>query len=137
VGVIFPLSLVRTLNNRTPMPDDTILALVVIAYLSVLIALGVFMSKRVALASDFLVAGRKLGLPFTTATLAAVQLGAGIILGGSAMAAEFGVWPGVWYGLGCGGGLILAGLLVASKMRKEGGYVPPTSSARNTGSGDG
>ncbi|MFC1790997.1 sodium:solute symporter [Gemmatimonadota bacterium] len=106
------------------MPDDTILALVVIAYLSALIALGVFMSRRVALASDFLVAGRKLGLALTTATLAAVQLGAGVILGGSAMAAEFGVWPGVWYGVGCGGGLILAGLLVASKMRSQGGYVP-------------
>jgi SSS family solute:Na+ symporter len=106
------------------MPDDTILALVVIAYLSALIALGVCMGKRVALASDFLVAGRKLGLPLTTATLAAVQLGAGVTLGGSAMAAEFGVWPGVWYGIGCGGGLILAGLLVASKMRKQGGYVP-------------
>ena len=106
------------------MPDDTILALTVIAYLSVLIALGVYMSRRVSLASDFLVAGRRLGLALTTATLAAVQLGAGIILGGSAMAAEFGVWPGVWYGFGCGGGLILAGLLVASRMREAGGYVP-------------
>ena len=100
------------------MPEDTTLALVVATYLAGLIAIGVFMSKRVALASDFLIAGRKLGLPLTTATLAAVQLGAGIILGGSAMAAEFGVWPGVWYGLGCGGGLILAGLLVAGKMRR-------------------
>lgn len=106
------------------MPHDTIFALVVIAYLSVLIGLGWFMSKRVAQASDFLVAGRRLGLLLTTATLAAVQLGAGVILGGSAMAAEFGMWPGVWYGIGCGGGLILAGFLVASKMRKEGGYVP-------------
>jgi len=106
------------------MLDETILGLVVIVYLSALIALGVFMSKRVALASDFLVAGRRLGLPLTTATLAAVQLGAGVILGGAAMAAEFGVWPGVWYGFGCGGGLILAGLLVAARMRKQGGYVP-------------
>ena len=45
-------------------------------------------------------------------------------VGAAALAAEFGVWPGVWYGIGCGGGLILAGLLVASKMRKQGGYVP-------------
>jgi SSS family solute:Na+ symporter len=117
-------ALLRAPNSRLPMPDDTILALVVIGYLSALIALGVFMSRRVASASDFLVAGRKLGLALTTATLAAVQLGAGIILGGSAMAAQFGVWPGVWYGIGCGGGLILAGLLVASKMRSHGGYVP-------------
>ena len=100
------------------------LALVVITYLLALIALGVYMSRRVTLASDFLVAGRKLGLPLTTATLAAIQLGAGVILGGSAMAAEFGVWPGVWYGIGCGGGLILAGLLVAARMRRQGGYVP-------------
>ena len=106
------------------MPQDRILALVVIAYLSVLIVLGLIMSRRVASASDFLVAGKKLGLPLTTATLAAVQLGAGVILGGSAMAAEYGTWPGAWYGIGCGGGLILAGLLVASKMRRQGGYVP-------------
>ena len=106
------------------MHDDTILALVVITYLLVVIGLGVSMSRRVRLASDFLVAGRKLGLGLTTATLAAVQLGAGVILGGAAMAAEFGIWPGVWYGLGCGGGLILAGFLVASRMRREGGYVP-------------
>lgn len=106
------------------MPDDTILAIVVIGYLLTLIGLGIYMSRRVASASDFLIAGRKLGLALTTATLAALQLGAGIILGGAALAAEFGVWPGVWYGIGCGGGLILAGLLVASKMREHGGYVP-------------
>ncbi len=123
-GATSPVAPLRSSKSRTPMPDDTILALVVIAYLSALIVLGVVMSKRVALASDFLVAGRNLGLPLTTATLAAVQLGAGVILGGSAMAAQFGAWPGVWYGLGCGGGLILAGLLVASKMRRQGGYVP-------------
>jgi len=106
------------------MPDDTILALVVIVYLLALVALGVYMSRRVSVASDFLVAGRKLGLALTTATLAALQLGAGIILGGAAMAAEFGAWPGVWYGIGCGGGLILAGLLAAARMREHGGYVP-------------
>ena len=119
------------------MPDETILGLVVVVYLSALIALGVFMSKRVALASDFLVAGRKLGLPLTTATLAAVQLGAGVILGGSAMAAESGFWPGVWYGIGCGGGLILAGFLVASKMRRQGGYVPLDFFAPGTARGNG
>jgi len=106
------------------MRDDTILALVVFLYLLVVIGLGAHMSRRVRIASDFLVAGRKLGLGLTTATLAAVQLGAGVILGGAAMAAEFGIWPGVWYGFGCGGGLILAGLFVASRMRREGGYVP-------------
>ena len=106
------------------MPDNAFLAVVVVTYLLILIGVGVVMSKRVSVVSDFLIAGRKLGLALTTATLAALQLGAGVILGGSAMAAEFGVWPGVWYGIGCGGGLILAGLLVAARMRQQGGYVP-------------
>ncbi len=106
------------------MPEDTLLALVVLGYLLMLVALGVYMSRRVKVASDFFVAGRKLGLALTTATLAAVQLGAGVILGGAAMAAGFGVWPGTWYGIGCGGGLILAGLFVAGKLRKHGGIVP-------------
>ena len=106
------------------MPDNVYLAIVVVLYLLTLISVGVFMSKRISVVSDFLIAGRKLGLALTTATLAALQLGAGVILGGSAMAAEFGVWPGMWYGMGCGGGLVLAGLLVAARMRRQGGYVP-------------
>lgn len=100
------------------------LVAVVIFYLVTMVAIGGYLSKRVKIASDFLVAGRKLGLPLTTATLAAVQLGAGVILGGAELGAESGVWPGMWYGIGCGGGLILAGLLVASKLRKRKGFVP-------------
>jgi len=65
-----------------------------------------------------------LGLGLTTATLASIQLGAGVILGGAELGAEIGLWPGTWYGMGCGGGLILAGLLVASKLRRRGGFVP-------------
>lgn len=100
------------------------LAAVVIFYLVAMVAIGVYLSKRVKYTSDFLIAGRKLGLVLTTATLAAVQLGAGVILGGAELGAESGVWPGMWYGIGCGGGLILAGLLVASRLRERGGFVP-------------
>lgn len=97
---------------------------VVIIYLIGTVVIGLFLSKRVKSASDFLIAGRNLGLLLTTATLAAIQLGAGVILGGAELGAESGVWPGTWYGIGCGGGLILAGLLVASKLRRHGGFVP-------------
>ena len=62
------------------MTENTLLTLVVIAYLLALVTLGVYMSRRVKLASDFLVAGRQLGLLLTTATLAAVQLGADFFL---------------------------------------------------------
>ena len=97
---------------------------VVITYLTLTIGVSFAFSKRVKTTTDFLIAGRKLGLLLTTATLAAIQLGAGVILGGAELGAQSGVWPGMWYGIGCGGGLILAGLLVASKLRKRGGYVP-------------
>ncbi len=97
---------------------------VVIIYLTLTVGISLYLSRRVKSTSDFLIAGRKLGLLLTTATLAAIQLGAGVILGGAELGAQSGVWPGMWYGIGCGGGLILAGLLVASKMRRRGGYVP-------------
>ena len=97
---------------------------VVIVYMLTTVGIGFFLSKRIKSASDFLLAGRGLGLSLTTASLAAVQLGAGVILGGSELGAEMGIWPGTWYGIGCGGGLILAGFLVAAKLRKKGGFVP-------------
>ncbi len=100
------------------------LTVVVIFYLGLSLLVGVFLSRRVKKTSDFLIAGRKLGLLLTTATLSAVQIGAGVILGGAEMGAGKGMWPGLWYGLGCGGGLILAGILVAARLRERGGVVP-------------
>lgn len=97
---------------------------VVVIYFAVTILTGAFLSRRARSASDFLIAGRQLGLPLTTATLAAIQLGAGVVIGGAELGAESGMWPGVWYGIGCGGGLILAGLLVAARLRRRGGFVP-------------
>ena len=97
---------------------------VVVLYFVATIAVGLYFSKRVKKASDFLIAGRRLGLPLTTATLASIQIGAGVVLGGSELGASSGVWPGMWYGIGCGGGLILAGFLVAAKLRRQKGYVP-------------
>jgi SSS family solute:Na+ symporter len=97
---------------------------VVVLYFALMIAIGAVLSRRNKSASDFLVAGRKLGLVLTTATLAGVQIGAGIVLGSAETSAASGLWPGVWYGLGCGFGLILAGLFVASKLWGSQGYVP-------------
>jgi SSS family solute:Na+ symporter len=97
---------------------------VVISYFGLMLTLGAILSRRNKSASDFLLAGRKLGLLLTTATLAGVQIGAGIVLGSAETGANYGIWPGIWYGLGCGFGLILAGLLVASRLRNYGGFVP-------------
>ena len=97
---------------------------VVATYLLATLIVGARLSSRIKRVSDYLVAGRSLGLALTTASLAAVQIGAGIILGGAETGATSGVWPGLWYGLGCGGGLILAGLFAAERLREFGGIVP-------------
>jgi SSS family solute:Na+ symporter len=101
-----------------------VLITVVVAYLLGTLIAGAVLSARVKRASDYLLAGRNLGLALSTASLAAVQIGAGVILGGAQTAASSGVWPGLWYGLGCGLGLVLAGLLAAGRLRELGGMVP-------------
>ncbi|MFA5910789.1 MAG: sodium:solute symporter family protein [Vicinamibacterales bacterium] len=104
-----------------PLP---MLIAVVVAYLLGTFILGAALSTKIKRASDYLVAGRNLGLALTTASLAAVQIGAGVVLGGAETGAASGVWPGTWYGLGCGAGLILAGLFAAKRLRTIGGIVP-------------
>lgn len=93
-------------------------------YFAILIGIGIWAWKRNQKATDFLVAGRKIGLLLTTFTTAAVQIGAGVVLGGASGGAASGVWPGMWYSLGCGLGCICAGLFVAKKMREYEGVVP-------------
>lgn len=97
---------------------------IVVLYLLATLVVGAALSTRIKRASDYLVAGRNLGLALTTASLAAVQIGAGVVLGGAEVGASSGVWPGTWYGLGCGAGLILAGLVAAQRLRTLGGIVP-------------
>ncbi len=106
------------------MDRTDVVILICCVYFLILITAGIYARTRNRKASDFLLAGRKLNLLFTVATLSAVQTGAGIILGGSATGAEMGIWPGMWYSLGCGGGLILAGILVAARMRQKDSFVP-------------
>ena len=106
------------------MDKSSTVILICCIYFVVLIFAGVFTSRKNKKTSDYLVAGRKLNLIFTVATLSAVQIGAGIILGGSANGESMGIWPGMWYSLGCGGGLILAGIFVAGKLRRKDSYVP-------------
>ena len=100
------------------------IAAAVITYFAIALVVSVLMRSRIKRPSDFLVAGRHLGLVLGTASLAAVQIGAGVVLGGAEDGAARGVWPGMWYGFGCGAGLIVAGFLAAKRLRTLGGVVP-------------
>ena len=101
------------------MTNNQIIVLVCAVYFLIMIGTGIYAAKKNKKASDFLVAGRGLNTTMTAITLAAVQIGVGIVLSGATNGYNLGVWPGIYYSLGCGGGLIVAGLVTAKKLRAK------------------
>ncbi len=106
------------------MDKNFTILIVCVIYFVAMIVIGLYSAKRNKKTSDYLVAGRKLNLTMTAITLAAVQIGVGIVLGSTSNGYSDGLWPGVYYAFGCGGGLIIAGLVTAKKLRNQEGYVP-------------
>lgn len=119
------------------MSNNQIIILVCAVYFLTMIATGVYAAKRNKKASDYLVAGRGLNTVMTAVTLAAVQIGVGIVLSSATNGYNNGVWPGIYYSIGCGGGLILAGILVTKKLRAQEGYVPMDFFAQRYGDSKG
>ncbi|MDH3197881.1 MAG: sodium:solute symporter family protein [Candidatus Krumholzibacteria bacterium] len=90
---------------------------IVAVYLAAMLALGVWVSRtRVAGVTDFLLAGRRLGLLMAAGALAATHFGGGAVLGGAEYGYTHGA-AGVWYGLSTGIGLLALGLLTARRFR--------------------
>lgn len=81
---------------------------VLIAYSASFIAVGLFISRRVKKADDFLVAGRSLGPGLLTATFLAANIGAGSTVGATGLGYIYGL--GAWWWVGCAaiGSFILA-----------------------------
>ena len=106
------------------MGQNTIIVFFCILYFLLMIGVGVYAAARNRKTSDYLVAGRNLNVPMTALTMAAVQIGVGIVLSGATNGYNLGMWPGIYYSIGCGGGLILAGVLACRKLREKESYVP-------------
>ena len=106
------------------MEKEKIVVIVCVIYFAAMVLIGVIAARRNKATSDYLVAGRKLNVTMTAITLAAVQIGVGIVLSSATNGYDLGVWPGMYYAFGCGGGLIIAGLVTTKKLREQEGYVP-------------
>lgn len=90
------------------------------AYVGVTLGIGIYASRRIKDASDFLVAGRRLGTLLATGTLAATWFGGGIVIGASSEAYKRG-FPGVIADpFGAALCLVLAGLFYVRTMRRMG-----------------
>ncbi len=106
------------------MSQNTVIIIFCVIYFLLMIGVGVYAAARNRKTSDYLVAGRNLNVPMTALTMAAVQIGVGIVLSGATNGYNLGMWPGIYYSIGCGGGLILAGVLACKKLRAKESYVP-------------
>ena len=97
----------------------------VVVYLCFMLGIGWWCSKKqISGMTDFLIAGRRLGPVLCTAALAATHFGGGALIGGAEKSFDHGV-SGAWYGIATGVGLILLGLLTATKFRDLMLYTMP------------
>lgn len=74
---------------------------VLIGYSALFIAVGLFISRRVKKADDFLVAGRSLSPGLIAATFLAANIGAGSTVGATGLGYIYGF--GAWWWVGCAG----------------------------------
>ena len=83
----------------------------ILTYSVLLMIVGIYVSRRVRSASDFLVAGRSLGPGLIFTTFLAANLGAGSTVGATGLGFRFGLSAWWWVGSASIGTLILATLL--------------------------
>jgi SSS family solute:Na+ symporter len=74
---------------------------VLILYSALFIGFGLFISRRVKKADDFLVAGRSLGPGLITTTFLAANIGGGSTVGATGLGYVYGL--GAWWWVGCAG----------------------------------
>lgn len=81
------------------------------AYSVLLMTVGIVISRRIKTASDFLVAGRRLGPGLIFTTFLAANLGAGSTVGATGLGYRFGLSAWWWVGSASIGTFVLANLL--------------------------
>lgn len=106
---------------------------IVLLYMAVMLFIGWWCNKfYIKGMTDFLLAGRRLGIVLCSFTLAATHFGGGCIFTGGEYGFNSGI-SGVWYAASCGIGLLLLGFLTAYKFRSLSLYTVPDYLARRYG----
>ena len=98
-------------------------ALVIAAYLIVVLAIGAF-RRRIKGLEDFHLAGRSIKLVYLTGTFCASIIGASSTLGMAGIGFSSGL-PGAWWMLSGTAGLLVLAVLFAGRVRKTGCYTLP------------
>src|SRR5438128_11502457 len=91
---------------------------VLVAYSLILMALGLWIGRRVRGAGDFFVAGRRLGPGLIFSTMLAANIGAGSTVGATALGYTYGISAWWWVGSAAIGSIVLA-LWIGPAMRRQ------------------
>src|SRR5260370_20314110 len=91
---------------------------ILIAYSLALMALGLWIGRRVRGAGDFFVAGRRLGPGLLFSTMLAANIGAGSTVGATALGYTYGISAAWWVGSAAIGSIVLA-FWIGPAMRRH------------------
>ena len=99
---------------------NSIVIVGLVIYLLVMLGIGLWASRRIRRAADFIVAGKRLSLLLCTATLAATWFGGGICIGAASAAYRGGFLAVIADPFGAALCLFLAGLFYVRMLRRMG-----------------
>ena len=94
------------------------IAIGLVAYAALMLAFSLFLTKRIAKASDYLMGGRNFPFWILIGSVTAANIGTGVIVGASGLAYKHG-WAGAAYPIGLGLGTALVGLVFATMRRHK------------------
>src|SRR5918994_3553330 len=95
----------------------------ILAYLAILVGLGLYQARRAKTGDDFLVAGRTLPWHVLVFTLLATWIGSGSLFGGAGLGYRHG-FPGLWQSAGAWAGIAMVYFL-AHRVRRIAKYTMP------------
>ncbi len=103
---------------------ETTQLVIIIIYFLVIFGIGIYASRFIKNNTDFLLAGRRLGLVLATAALCATHFGGGFVMGTGEWGFDYGL-TGISYAIGVAVSLIILGLVAAKKMRRLAMFTVP------------
>lgn len=100
-----------------------VLLIFVIVYGLILVAVGLYYSKKAKTSDDFVLAGKGLGSVVLIGTFLATYTGNGTISGGgNSLAYTYGLWPGIFFAMPALAGIVVL-FLLSKKIRTESTYT--------------
>ncbi len=103
---------------------ETIQLVIMVIYFLIIFGVGIYAARFIKDNTDFLLAGRRLGLLLATAALCATHFGGGFVMGTGEWGFDFGL-TGMSYAIGVGLSLVILGFVAAKKMRKLSLFTVP------------